>query len=154
MTRTVRQFGKRTKLEDLQYLILGLTIKCKDCGNWYKDRHVDQWNINSRDRLHVHSQMNFNKGTTAIPWERITVSTSGARYRKSWTSSPLSHHTQKWTQKMSALWFFPGGPVVKNLPFNVGMQFLSPVEELGSQMAQGSRATYCNYGAHAQARHS
>ena len=35
MTRIGRQFGK-TKLEDLQYLISGLIIKCKDCGNWYK----------------------------------------------------------------------------------------------------------------------
>lgn len=55
---------------------------------------------------------------------------------------------------MFALWFFPGDPVVKNLPFNIGMQFLSLVEELGSQMAQGNQATYCNYGAHAQARHN
>ena len=70
--------------------------------------------------------------------ERISVSTSGAGYRKKWTSGPLSHHMQKVTQKMFALWFFPGGPVVKNLPSNAGMQVQSLVEELRSQMAQGS----------------
>ena len=39
---------------------------------------------------------------------------------------------------MFALLFFPGGPVVNNLPFNAGMQFRSLVEELRSQMAQGN----------------
>ena len=133
MTRIVRQFGKKTKLEDLQYLILGLIIKCKDCGNWYTDRHVNQWNINSKNRLHVHSQMNFNKGTTTIPWREDNCSNK-------WTSSPLSHHTQKLTQKMFALLLFPGGPAVNNLPFYAGMQFRSLVEELRSQMAQGNWA--------------
>ena len=86
--------------------------------------------------------------------ERIIVPTSGAEYRKSWTSSPLSHHTQKLTQKMFALLFFPGGPVVNNLPFNAGMQFRSLVEELRSQMAQGNWAHILQLQSHAQAHHN
>lgn len=45
--KQANQFCKRrTKLEDLQYLISIFPTKYnnRDCGDWYKDRHADQGN--------------------------------------------------------------------------------------------------------------
>lgn len=109
-----KQFCKRTKSEDLQYLISVLTIKIQSsslCGNWHKDKHTDEWNITQTPKTdHKYTELwILTQLSPQFHGERIIISTNGARttwhpYGKNRTIEPcLTPYTKIDSKRITGL---------------------------------------------------